>query len=82
MNVGFDKFGVLSKQIEKTTDCQKIVVNLQDLGHPNLVSNTKQKSLNSYNFWHQNVSFKLGKNRQSVMLLTKQDFFFFQRKRK
>ena len=56
-------------------ECWKIVVNLQGLGHPNLGSNTKQKSFNSYNFWHENVSFKLGKNRQTVMLLTKREFF-------
>ena len=50
-------------------------MNLQGLGHPNLGSNTKQKRFNSYDFLDENVSFKLGKNRQTVMLLTKREFF-------
>ena len=52
-------------------------MNLQDLGHPNLVSNTKQRSLNSYNFWHQNVSFKLGKKSSNCHVIDQAGNFSF-----
>ena len=54
-------------------------MNRQDLGHPNPNhgSNTKQRSLNSYNFWHENVSFKLGKKSSNCHFIDQAGNFSF-----